>query len=77
MSQKFDLVVIGTGEAGSTVAKQCRAAGWEVAIKGSRPFGGTCALRGCTPKKVLVNAAELIDWLERMKGKGFLHKALK
>lgn len=70
MTQKFDLVVIGTGEAGSTVAKQCRAAGWEVAIADSRPFGGTCALRGCTPKKVLVNAAELIDWLDRMEGKG-------
>lgn len=70
MTQKFDLVVIGTGEAGSTVAKQCRAAGWEVAIIDSRPFGGTCALRGCTPKKVLVNAAELLDWQNRMEGKG-------
>lgn len=71
MIQKFDLVVIGTGEAGSTVAKQCRAAGWNVAIIDSRPFGGTCALRGCTPKKVLVNAAELLDWQHRMEGKGF------
>lgn len=70
MTQKFDLIVIGTGEAGSTVAKQCRSASWEVAIIDSRPFGGTCALRGCTPKKVLVNAAELMDWLERMDGKG-------
>lgn len=68
--RKFDLVVIGTGDAGSTVAKQCRSAGWEVAIIDSRPFGGTCALRGCTPKKTLVNVAELLDWTDRMKGKG-------
>ncbi|MDQ3414530.1 MAG: FAD-dependent oxidoreductase, partial [Verrucomicrobiota bacterium] len=62
MTTKYDLVVIGTGAAASSVAYKCRAAGWEVAIVDSRPFGGTCALRGCDPKKVLVGAAELIDW---------------
>jgi glutathione reductase (NADPH) len=36
----------------------------------SRPFGGTCALRGCDPKKVLVGAAEAVDWTRRMKGRG-------
>jgi glutathione reductase (NADPH) len=34
------------------------------------PFGGTCALRGCDPKKVLVGAAEAIDHARRMHGKG-------
>ena len=34
------------------------------------PFGGTCALRGCDPKKVLVGAADLVDWNHRMIGKG-------
>ncbi len=66
----FDLVVIGTGAGGSTVAHKCRKAGWKVGIIDSNPFGGTCALRGCDPKKVLVGAAELIDWNRRMKGKG-------
>ncbi len=70
MPRKFDLIVIGTGSAASTVASQCRSAGWEVAIIDSRPFGGTCALRGCDPKKVLVGAAEVIDWFRRMKGRG-------
>ena len=70
MEQQFDLVVIGTGSAGSTVAHDCRSAGWRVAIVDSRPFGGTCALRGCDPKKVLVGAAELMHWTERMQGKG-------
>ncbi len=46
MEHRFDLVVIGTGAAGTTVAYECRSAGWEVAIIDSRPFGGTCALRG-------------------------------
>jgi len=70
MSRIFDLVVIGTGSAASTVASTCRAAGWEVAIIDSRQFGGTCALRGCDPKKVLVGAAEVVDWIRRMGGKG-------
>lgn len=70
MEKKFDLVVIGTGAGGATAAHKCRKAGWEVAIVDSRLFGGTCALRGCDPKKVLVGAAELIDWNQRMKGKG-------
>jgi glutathione reductase (NADPH) len=70
MDKSFDLIVIGTGEAGSAVATGCRRAGWEVAIVDSRPFGGTCGLRGCDPKKVLVGAAEVVDRRLRMQGKG-------
>jgi glutathione reductase (NADPH) len=57
----FDLIVIGTGTAASTTASECSSAGWRVAIIDSLPFGGTCALRGCDPKKVLVEAAKVID----------------
>jgi glutathione reductase (NADPH) len=70
MTRKFDVIAIGTGSAASAVASRCSEAGWKVAIVDSRPFGGTCALRGCDPKKVLVGAAEAIDWTRRMKGKG-------
>ncbi|HEV2297664.1 MAG TPA: NAD(P)/FAD-dependent oxidoreductase [Candidatus Acidoferrales bacterium] len=70
MTRKFDLVAIGTGSAASAVTSRCRAAGWQVAIVDSRPFGGTCALRGCDPKKVVVGAADALDWIRRMKGKG-------
>src|SRR5260370_1833793 len=70
MGERFDLIVSGTGAGGATAAYKCRKAGWEVAIIDSRPFGGTCALRGCDPKKVLVGAADLIDWIRRMEAKG-------
>lgn len=70
MTKKFELVVIGTGRAASAVAYRCRSAGWQVAVVDSRPFGGTCALRGYDPKKVLVGAAEVVDWIGRMKGNG-------
>jgi len=77
MEKKFDLVVVGTGSAASVAASRCRAAGWEVAIIDSRPFGGTCALRGCDPKKVLVGAADVVDWSRRMEGKGIKAKGVK
>ncbi|MFQ5657812.1 MAG: dihydrolipoyl dehydrogenase family protein [Candidatus Methylomirabilales bacterium] len=67
---EYDLVVIGTGSAGSGAASRCRRAGWTVAIIDSRPFGGTCALRGCDPKKVLVGAAEALYWGHRLAGRG-------
>ncbi|WP_119462205.1 dihydrolipoyl dehydrogenase family protein [Rhodospirillaceae bacterium SYSU D60014] len=70
MVGSYDLVVIGTGVAASPIARECRAAGWRVAVVDSRPFGGTCALRGCTPKKVLAHAAAVIDSVARLRGKG-------
>ncbi len=36
----------------------------------SQPLGGTCAVRGCDPKKVLVGATEALDWTARLEGKG-------
>jgi glutathione reductase (NADPH) len=69
MEKRYDLVVIGTGVA-SKAASRCRAAGWSVAIVDSRPFGGTCALRGCVPKKVLVAAAEAVHAAGALGDKG-------
>lgn len=72
-----DLIVIGTGTAASVTAMGCREAGWSVAIVDHRPFGGTCVLRGCDPKKLLLAATEVIDGFERMRAidtvKGDLH----
>jgi glutathione reductase (NADPH) len=70
LSTNVDVIVLGTGSAAQNVAYTCRASGWSVAVVDSRPFGGTCALRGCDPKKVLVGVAELVDWSRRMQGKG-------
>ncbi|MGF9695879.1 dihydrolipoyl dehydrogenase family protein [Paenibacillus sp. MABNR03] len=70
MTPLYDLIAIGTGSAASSVVSRCAEAGWKIAVIDEREFGGTCALRGCDPKKVLAGAAELIDWNERMLGKG-------
>jgi glutathione reductase (NADPH) len=70
MDSTVDLIVIGTGAAAGAVAYTCRSAGWSVTVIDSRPFGGTCPLRGCDPKKVLVGGAELVDWNRRMQTHG-------
>jgi glutathione reductase (NADPH) len=76
MTQTFDLVVIGSGAAAQTVASRCRAAGWTVAMIDKRPFGGTCALRGCDPKKVLVGAAAAVDAARLLSRKGVRPESL-
>ena len=70
MSRTYDLIVIGAGMAGVAAANKCAAQGWGVAIVDSLPYGGTCALRGCDPKKILRRGAEIIDSARLMRGQG-------
>lgn len=70
MTNQYDLIAIGTGTGASGAAAICRKAGWKVAVVDNLPFGGTCALRGCIPKKVLAGAAQALDRTRRMRGKG-------
>ena len=70
MSQSYDLIVLGAGMAGVASANKCASQGWRVAIVDPLPYGGTCALRGCDPKKILRRGAEIIDSARLMEGKG-------
>ena len=70
MTMLKDLIVIGAGMAGISAANKCAAAGWSVAIIDELPYGGTCALRGCDPKKMLRRGAEIIDAARLMQGRG-------
>ena len=74
-SNQFDVIAIGVGMAGLSAARKTASAGKKVAVIDSRPYGGTCALRGCDPKKVLVGAAEVVDWQRRMTGHGVIGEA--
>lgn len=68
--KRYDLAVVGSGTAAMVAAMRVRAAGWTVAVIDHRPFGGTCALRGCDPKKMLIGGAAALDHPRRMQGKG-------
>ena len=69
-SKSFDLIVIGGGTGGNGVARMAANAGWKVASIDSLPFGGTCALRGCDPKKMLIAVTEGVEWARNLDGKG-------
>lgn len=75
-SYDLDLVVLGAGTGAISVAHACAGEGWSVAIVDRLPYGGTCALRGCDPKKMLVGVTESLDWAERMRGKGLRSEGL-
>lgn len=66
MDKHYDVVVIGAGSAATSAAQTLRAAGRRVAVVDFRPFGGTCALRGCDPKKVLRAGAAAVDYARRL-----------
>jgi len=70
IAHQFDLVVLGAGTAARGAAMRVRGAGWSVAVVDCKPYGGTCALRGCDPKKMLIGGASVIDHARRMRGKG-------
>jgi glutathione reductase (NADPH) len=75
MTNMYDLIVIGTGVAATKIAETCRQAGWHVAIVDRRPYGGTCMLRGCDPKKLLWGVAQTVDQARRFAHDGFAGKA--
>jgi glutathione reductase (NADPH) len=77
MNATVDLIVLGTGSAGQSVAYPCREAGWSVAVVDCRPYGGTCQLRGCDPKKVLVGVADTLASSRRLQGKGIVASDLR
>jgi glutathione reductase (NADPH) len=68
--KKYDVFIIGSGMAGMTIANKCASKGLSVGITDELPYGGTCALRGCDPKKVIIGATEVRDFAKRLKGKG-------
>jgi pyruvate/2-oxoglutarate dehydrogenase complex dihydrolipoamide dehydrogenase (E3) component len=57
MTQSFDAIVIGTGQAGPSMAARIAEAGMKVAIIERGKFGGTCVNSGCIPTKTLVASA--------------------
>jgi len=72
MSQfDFDLFVIGAGSGGVRAARIAAAHGARVAICEESRVGGTCVIRGCVPKKLLVYASHFAEDLEDALGYGW------
>ncbi|ARG97567.1 FAD-containing oxidoreductase [Legionella micdadei] len=64
-AQKFDAIIIGTGQSGPSLAVRLAATGLKVAIIERKNFGGTCVNTGCIPTKTLVASAEVAHLVQR------------
>ena len=82
MAKKFDAIVIGTGQAGPSLASRLAGAGWKVAVAERKRFGGTCVNNGCIPTKALVASARAAYMARRgpdygVKIEGSIHVDMK
>ncbi|UXX83140.1 glutathione-disulfide reductase [Roseovarius pelagicus] len=71
MSFDYDLFVIGGGSGGVRAARVAAAEGAKVALAEEDRYGGTCVIRGCVPKKLMVFASEYPDAIEDARAYGW------
>ena len=69
--REFDLFVIGGGSGGVRAARVAAGHGAKVALAESRRLGGTCVIRGCVPKKLMVMASRFADEFDEAAGYGW------
>jgi glutathione reductase (NADPH) len=69
---RFDTVVIGSGTSAYYCIDRLVSGGQKVAVVDKRPYGGTCSLRGCQPKKYLVCNAEAVAMAGHLVGNGIV-----
>ena len=67
---EFDLIVVGAGSGGLAAAKRAASYGAKVAIIEVIQIGGTCVIRGCVPKKLMVYAAKCKKNMDSSEGYG-------
>ena len=67
----FDLIVIGAGSGGVAASRRAAAHGARVLIAEADRVGGTCVIRGCVPKKLMMYAAGFAQALQEARGFGW------
>ena len=75
MATDFDLIVIGAGSGGVRAARVAAGYGARVAIIEEYRVGGTCVIRGCVPKKLLVYASRFSDMFDLAGSFGWTRQA--
>ena len=71
MAYDYDLFVIGGGSGGVRAARVAASTGAKVALAEEYRMGGTCVIRGCVPKKLMVYASGYPDAVEDAKAYGW------
>ena len=73
---EFDLIVVGAGSGGLAAAKRAASYGAKVAIIEVNQIGGTCVIRGCVPKKLMVYAAKCKKNMDSSEGYGLKNEGI-
>jgi len=73
---EFDLIVVGAGSGGLAAAKRAASYGAKVAIIEANQIGGTCVIRGCVPKKLMVYAAKNKKNMDSSEGYGLKNEGI-
>ncbi len=76
MELEFDLIVVGAGSGGLAAAKRAASYGAKVAIIEVNKIGGTCVIKGCVPKKLMVYAAKNRRSMLYSQGYGLISKEI-
>jgi glutathione reductase (NADPH) len=71
MTHDFDLITLGAGSAGVALSRRAALHGARVAVVEGGRVGGTCVIRGCVPKKLLMYAAQYGDAFREARGYGW------
>jgi pyruvate/2-oxoglutarate dehydrogenase complex dihydrolipoamide dehydrogenase (E3) component len=71
MTNTYDALIIGAGQAGPSLAGRLTAAGMSVALIERHLFGGTCVNTGCVPTKTLIASADAMQFARRGAEYGF------
>lgn len=77
MVKHYDLLVVGGGSGGLSVARRSAKYGVKVALIDMGELGGTCVNLGCIPKKIMWNAAELASFSQIAKDYGFEYRDIQ
>src|ERR1700677_2853241 len=67
----YDLFVIGAGSGGVRAARLASMSGARVAVAEEYRVGGTCVIRGCVPKKLMVYSSDFAHQFQIAKGYGW------
>ncbi len=71
MNHDYDLITVGAGSGGVAASRRAALHGAKVAIVEGSRVGGTCVIRGCVPKKLLMYAAQFGDAMREARGYGW------
>ncbi|NSL87399.1 mercuric reductase [Chitinophaga sp. Mgbs1] len=72
--EKFDAIIIGSGQGGTPLAKKLAHKGWKTALIEQRWPGGTCINDGCTPTKAMIACAKVAHIMSQSKSWGIVSK---